>query len=279
MSEIKRFHAVETVNTGYMASPSSCGLGQAVYHRYTKSQPIARRLPAWALGTFTVIDKMVIKVYRAEGDNLPVIYSNDYSESGSEVLEACGKLGCRPFHLVTVSGACWDQSMSPWPSEPVVTKNDHFTGKGPEYLSWFLETVVPYAQEQLGADHPVSYISGYSMAGLFALWSMYETDVFSGCVCVSGSLWFPGFEEFALRSDMKRMPESMYLSLGDRESKVKNPALQKTEGVFRTLNEHYKESGIHSIFELNPGNHFKDMPLRVAKGYQWILQRTEDEDD
>jgi len=43
-----------TVNTGYMASPSSCGLGQAVYHRYTKSQPIARRLPAGALGTFTV---------------------------------------------------------------------------------------------------------------------------------------------------------------------------------------------------------------------------------
>jgi hypothetical protein len=30
--------------------------------------------------------------------------------------------------------------------------------------------------------------------------------------------------------------------------------------------------GIPSKFELNPGNHFKNPPLRVAKGLKWLLQ-------
>jgi hypothetical protein len=29
--------------------------------------------------------------------------------------------------------------------------------------------------------------------------------------------------------------------------------------------------GIPSKFELNPGNHFKNPPLRVVKGIHWLL--------
>ena len=31
------------------------------------------------------------------------------------------------------------------------------------------------------------------------------------------------------------------------------------------------ERGIPSKFELNPGNHFKNPPLRVVKGIKWLL--------
>ena len=215
----------------------------------------------------------VVKLYRGCGEHLPVIYSNDYAENGDAVLKRCGELGCPPFHLVTISKVGWDRNLSPWPSEPVVAKNDHFDGNAPEYLKWFLGNVVPYAEEALALNNPVSYLAGYSMAGLFALWSLYETDFFSGAVCASGSLWYPGFCDFALGHDFKRQPAGIYLSLGDRESISKNPALQKTETVFRTLNEHDLRRGLPSVFELNPGNHYRDMDLRMAKGYRWILSQ------
>jgi len=221
----------------------------------------------------TEMDGRLVKLYRGSGDDLPIIYSNDYIESGAKIRQSCEKLGCPPFHLVTVSNVGWDSNMSPWSSEPVVAKDDQFDGNAPDYLKWYLGNVVPYAEEALGLSDPVSYIAGYSMAGLFALWSLYETDFFSGAVCASGSLWYPGFRDFALSHELRRTPAGIYLSLGDKESAVRNPALQKTESVFRTLSEHYLNGGLSTVFELNPGNHYRDADLRMAKGYRWILSQ------
>lgn len=68
-----------------------------------------------------------------------------------------------------------------------------------------------------GGPLPVQRIlCGYSLAGLFALWSGFHTQTFSGVCSVSGSLWFDGFSEWmqAHMADFK--PGAVYLSLGDR---------------------------------------------------------------
>ena len=181
------------------------------------------------------LDGKVVTIYRADGEGLPVVYSNDYRESGRDVLARCAELGCPPFHLVTLSKVGWDRSMSPWPSEPVVARNDHFAGEGPRHLEWLLSDAVPCAEHELGVRMPVSYISGYSMAGLFALWSLYQTDFFAGAVSASGSLWFPGFRDYALAHEPVGRPRGVYLSLGERETKVRNPALQHTDDICRDL--------------------------------------------
>lgn len=226
--------------------------------------------------TERTFEKKVVRAYRNGDAALPIVYSNDYLEAGEKVLAVCADIGCAPFNLVTMSHIGWDQSMSPWPSEPVAAKNDHFTGKAPEHLAWILDEVVPFAEAALGVQEPTCYISGYSMAGLFALWSAYQTDCFRGVVCASGSLWFPGFRDFALKGQLACNPQGIYLSLGDRESKVRNPALQVTDGVYRELEAHYASLGIPCIYEVNPGNHFRDMGLRVAKGIAWLLSLSRD---
>jgi predicted alpha/beta superfamily hydrolase len=221
--------------------------------------------------THATLDGRAVTAYRAAGEGLPVVFSNDYAESGGAVLSRCSQLGCAPFDLVTISGFSWDQCLSPWPSEPVATKDDHFAGDAPAYLEWLLGSVVPWASDTLGETAAGSYVSGYSMAGLFALWSLYETDAFAGAVCASGSLWYPGFGDFATTHDLVASPQGVYLSLGDRESSVRNPALRVTESVFRLVRDSYERRGIPVTFELNPGNHFRDMDLRVAKGITWLL--------
>jgi predicted alpha/beta superfamily hydrolase len=217
------------------------------------------------------LDGKVVKVYRAGGENLPVVYSNDYQENGEAVLARCAEIGCPPFHLVTMSKVGWDRSMSPWPSAPVVARNDHFTGEGPAHLEWLLEKTVPHAERVLGVSGAMSFISGYSMAGLFALWAIFQTDFFAGAVSASGSVWFPGFREFALGHEPAGSPRGVYLSLGDRETKVSNPALQHTDETCREIRDHLEEAGVPAKFELNPGNHYRDMDVRVAKGIAWLL--------
>jgi predicted alpha/beta superfamily hydrolase len=214
-----------------------------------------------------------ITLYRGEGENLPVIYSNDYMESGKEVRKCCEALSCPPFHLVTVSGLNWDSDLSPWPSEPVVSDEDHFEGRAAEHLKWILDQAVPAAEKEFSLQHPRSYIAGYSMAGLFSLWTLYQTDFFSGAVSASGSVWYPGFSDYASAHELKKMPAGIYLSLGNKESRTANPFLRKTETIYRNLEKEYAGRGIPSVFEMNPGNHYRDVCVRMAKGITWLMGR------
>lgn len=63
----------------------------------------------------------------------------------------------------------------------------------------------------------------------------------------------------------------MYLSLGDRECHVRNRALRTVEDCTRRLWDFYRSQGIESTFELNPGNHFREADVRLAKGIAWAL--------
>lgn len=219
----------------------------------------------------TEIDNMVIKVYPAEGENLPVIYSCQYMECGRLLLDQCRRIDCPPFRLVTVSRIRWDEYLSPWPSDPVVTKEDHFTGQSAQFLEWILQKAVPWVQKKMPQPPERSFLSGYSMSGLFALWSAYQTDFFNGFVCASGSLWYPDFLPYATGHALAGSPEGIYLSLGDQESATGNPALQTTESVYCAIDADYTARGIPHIFELNPGNHYRDTALREAKGFKWLL--------
>ena len=57
-------------------------------------------------------------------------------------------------------------------------------------------------------------IAGYSLAGLFAVYALYRTDVFARAASVSGSLWFPGFREYVFSHTPLCRPDCVYFSLG-----------------------------------------------------------------
>lgn len=217
------------------------------------------------------LDQKRIVISMDEGEHLPVVYC--IAQEDQELLKECEKLSCSKFHLVTIENVDWNKNLSPWEAGSVVTKNDGFTGQGLEFLNWILSKVVPMVERELEGEDHLSYIAGYSMAGLFALWSLYQTNFFHGAVCASGSLWFPDFEEFAIGNDLKRNPHPIYLSLGDRESFGRNPILKKTEKIYQNLADFYKGKGHQCFFEMNQGNHFQDVDLRLAKGVTWILNQ------
>ena len=42
----------------------------------------------------------------------------------------------------------------------------------------------------------------------------------------------------------------------------------------RALKERYEKAGVETVFELNPGNHFRDAEARMARGIVWMLGET-----
>ena len=112
----------------------------------------------------------------------------------------------------------------------------------------------------------------YSLAGLFALWAAYQTDVFAGVVAASPSIWFPGFVDYMKANDIK--VKNVYLSLGDKEEKAKNPTMATVGDCIREAYAWLNEQGVNVTLEWNQGNHFKDADVRTAKGFTWVKGKT-----
>ena len=90
------------------------------------------------------------------------------------------------IRMLAVSGFDWNEKLSPWPAPRVFRNGDDFGGKADELIEELLEVLKQYPGRK--------YIAGYSLAGLFALYTATKTDQFEGCASVSGSLWYPDFE-------------------------------------------------------------------------------------
>ncbi|MDE7205617.1 MAG: hypothetical protein K2N90_00355, partial [Lachnospiraceae bacterium] len=114
-------------------------------------------------------------------------------------------------------------------------------------------------------------LAGYSLAGLFAVYSMYRTTLFSRIASISGSLWFPDFKEYVFSREPVQTPTHLYFSLGDRECKTKNPYLKTVQNHTETMEAFYRRQGIHTTLCINAGGHFKDTAKRTAAGIWWLL--------
>lgn len=226
---------------------------------------------------FTIKNK-IINIYcrKNYSKELPVVILNTFENEYKEILKNCKNIDCKEFILVSISNLDWNNEMTPWYSKKINKYGEEFLGKADEYIQVLLDEIIPeikkYIEENLKVKIKKYTIAGYSLAGLFAIYASYKTNIFSRIVSASGSLWFPKFVDFVKENKISSNVEKIYFSLGNKESKVKNNVLQTVGENTKEIERIYKSQGIKTIYEENEGNHFKDASLRMAKGIKWILE-------
>ncbi len=190
---------------------------------------------------------------------------DDHNLEGMESETAeIRKLTAENFYLIAVKVRNWNTDLSPWKAPAVFGKEDFGDGAADT-----LGEVLKLCNDR---DKP-HIIGGYSLAGLFALWAAYQTDVFAAVAAASPSVWFPGFAAYM----KERRPQTgcVYLSLGDKEEKTRNPVMAAVGVRIREAHELLKGQGIDTVLEWNPGNHFRDADIRTAKAFAWAMRKTE----
>lgn len=220
--------------------------------------------------TFSVQSK-TISLFPSLKANTPIIYLNTFSAEGQKLYEAAQAIGCPPFTLVAISNLDWNHDMAPWDSPPAFRNAEPCTGGADDYLRLLTEEIIPTAEKEIGGVPCWRGIAGYSLAGLFALYAIYQTDLFSRVGSISGSLWFPGMKEYIVSHEPKCRPECMYFSLGDKESKTRNPVLRSVQQNTEEIQSFYQSKGIDTVFQLNPGNHYDHAVQRTAASIAWLL--------
>lgn len=165
------------------------------------------------------------------------------------------------FLLIAIKVDDWNYDLSPWKAQAVFG-NNNFGDGARNTLNKIID---------LCSDKKKRYfIGGYSLAGLFSLWAVYNTNIFSGVAAASPSMWFLNFIDYMKSNEIKT--NNVYLSLGDLEDKTKNKIIST---VKNNIIEAYNllDDNVCKKLEWNIGNHFKDSDLRTAKAFAYILNK------
>lgn len=179
----------------------------------------------------------------------------------------------RNFSLVAFKIEDWNSELTPW-EMPLLRGKGNFGDGATRTLEFIKNELIPALSEYTNTENKeIKYIlGGYSLAGLFSLWSGYQTDIFEGIVAVSPSVWYKKWIEYV--ETEKTLSEKIYLSLGDTEEKTKHQILSKIGDNIRKQHEILESSGnVKTVLEWNEGNHFKNPDIRTAKGFLWVMNK------
>ena len=179
----------------------------------------------------------------------------------------------RNVSLVAFKIEDWNSELTPW-EIPLLRGKGNFGDGATRTLEFIKNDLIPALSECINAgNNGIKYIlGGYSLAGLFSLWSGYQTDIFEGIAAVSPSVWYKKWIEYV--ETEKTLSEKIYLSLGDTEEKTKHQILSKIGDNIRKQYEILEKSeNVKTVLEWNEGNHFKNPDIRTAKGFLWVMNK------
>ena len=208
-------------------------------------------------------------IYTMDGAQILLLQpvdDHDQSLLDSEVELICSHTDA-PFNMVAFGINDWMSELTPWPAPPTFGKQPF--GDGAEMTLGYVKNVlIPTLQERWGAMKVV--LGGYSLAGLFALWAGYNSDICDGIAAASPSVWYPQWTVYIDRKEMHS--DAVYLSLGDREFRTKNPVMAHVDDAIRKQHELVSAQGIETVLEWNPGGHFIDSEKRMARAFGWVCE-------
>ena len=211
-----------------------------------------------------------MKVYNlVENQTGPIILWGMYSHRKDElektkksIIELAAE---KSYMLIAFEVSDWNGEFSPWKSELL---DNSFSGGAIKTLNYLTNELIPAIKTKYGMEREI-YLMGYSLAGLFALWAMYQTDIFAGAISCSGSLWYPEFIPY-IKKKKPFKNRKIYISLGGKEANTKNKLMAMIADCTKEMVEILKIDNIVK-YEMNSGGHFADAGKRLAKALLWIV--------
>lgn len=203
---------------------------------------------------------MDIEVFAPSSDFDEVLYVHSLST-------AMPSLRCA---AVSITGVDWDSQLTPWPAPKAFRGGRPFSGNADEHLAAITGSVISEAESCLGCTIRRRIIAGYSLAGLFAVYSLFRTDAFNAAASGSGSFWFDAFADFAESSPLVSSSPQVYLSLGDLESHTSNTRLAAVGDCTERVKSALESKGASVTYEMNHGGHFDEEEARMERAYRFM---------
>lgn len=173
-----------------------------------------------------------------------------------------------PFAMAMFEVKDWSLELTPW-HDPAISRKAEVGLHADDTLEYVKGGLLPWLHQRYGELPCI--MGGYSLGALFSLWAACETNNITGVAAASPSVWIHGWLDYARKHQTNA--RQVYMSLGDKEEKVKNQAIAQVGGNIR---QYYSMllsqlGGDRTILEWNEGNHFHNEATRTARAFAWNL--------
>lgn len=173
--------------------------------------------------------------------------------------------------IVVIGDVDWNNDLTPWPAEGVFKKAKPFGGHAALFLDKLTREIIPEAEKQLSIEEAERTILGVSLSGLFAIWSMFETDTFTNIISISGSLWYDGFLEWMEEQTLSPSVRKVCMLLGEKEKLAKDKRMATVEErTFAAADVIRSKSQATVMFELVDGTHFSPIMPRLERAFERV---------
>lgn len=218
--------------------------------------------------TMTIGTRLISIYSPSDCMDCPIVYVHSAKDSINSIAVAFNNT---KVIIVVIDNVDWNHDLTPWSAPGVFRKEADFEGGADAYLTELTGIIVPAVEALLAVVPSFRAIAGYSIAGLFAVYALYRTDIFNRAASISGSLWYDGFLDFMRENKPLEIPGRVYFSLGDQEHITKNQRLAVVNDCTAEAGNIIRQLGTDTIFERNPGSHFDNVAGRTARGIKWLL--------
>lgn len=115
----------------------------------------------------------------------PILLLYGGGEKGELIWAEVRRRTSAPFALAVIPVTDWEGELSPWPAKAVFRGGGDFGDGAGETVRALEKDILPAVRAALGSPNAPCYVAGYSLAGLFALYALYETGCLEGALSAS----------------------------------------------------------------------------------------------
>lgn len=191
---------------------------------------------------------------------LPEGIKGDLDDGLKGLAEKCG------VSIAVIEDVNWNNDLTPWPAVGVFKKAKPFGGKAASFLNKLTHEIIPEAERELSVANVERTLLGVSLSGLFAVWSAFNTDVFTNIVSLSGSLWYDGFIDWMKEQTPSPQLKKVCMLLGEKEKNSKEKRMATVEErTFAAAKILRAKTQAVVTFELVEGTHFSPILPRMER--------------
>ncbi len=195
-------------------------------------------------------------------ESCPAIILND-----GELIERC-ELHAEYAFLIGIQPNDRLNEYTPWPEKAIRPGARDFGGGLRAYHRCLREEILPALLRAYPLDpHHLTY-GGYSLGGLAAVMSLWETLPVEGVFSLCGSFWYPNVVEFMQTNPLKAAPRRLFLLNGSREGEGHQNRLQFAADCARTVHDLLRESlGAETV--MDEYQHHDHQRERLERAVEW----------
>jgi predicted alpha/beta superfamily hydrolase len=208
----------------------------------------------------------------------PVIFVQDgelFAKVAEAVFASLSQEGQTGRIVVSVSSPDRMDAYTPWSSPSIHPESPPFGGHGCEYLHFLTEDLHPFlaSRYRMRTDRLHTAITGFSLGGLLALYTLYAVPAFGQVAAISPSCWYPGWINFIQENELVVPNARVLLVAGRAEGNNRPYPLSNFTQYLKDTHTILGSRLAHppAAISWDDGTHPQYQKERQEKAFRWLF--------